>query len=167
MIQALGIVIVLMGLALGLIGKLYTDKIEEVGTLNTKYEEQRGKTKKALAQIEGLELQHDAQVEKFEVLQDWKGAEDVRYQKQIRRLQERQKTSDAAAKKYPERYGRIATFNIRRWMRDVCRSGGGSRDDCKIEVPKSRKAKSSAADKPDTEHDDGLEGRSGEAGGNP
>ena len=134
-------------------GWLYTEKLEEFGKLEARYETQRGKTKMAIAQLEGVKAVHLEQIEKFGVLQDWKGAEDVRYQKQIRRLQEKQRTSDDAARKHPERYGRIATFNIRRWMRDVCRSGGGSPGTCKIKIPKPRKAKSSAAGERNAEHD--------------
>jgi len=153
--------------ALGVLGKLYTAKLEEFGRLEATYEVQRGETKKALAIADGLRLQHVAQVEKFKVLQDWKGAEDVRYRKQIRRLEERRDTSVEAAAKFPERFSRIATYNLRRGMRDVCRAGGGSPADCKIEIPKSPASKPGPADQSDTGNNAGVGGAAAGGAGQP
>jgi len=149
MTKYLLIAIFFLSIALAGVGKLYLWKVEELGALEVQYERQRGETQKAIAQINGLKATHLEQIAKFDLLQEWKGSEDVRYQKEIRKLHEQKQTSDEAAQNYPKRFGRIATFNFRRGLRDVCRAGGGSAADCKIEIPKSTKANSTATVQPD------------------
>ena len=74
-----------------------------------------------------------------EVLGEERRKDNVRHQKDLARIAEQRSTAEAAARKYPERYGAIATFRLRRSMRDVCRSGGGNPADCKINPVRSGK----------------------------
>lgn len=156
--KALGITLVMLGIAFSIVTKLYIDKVEEFGKLEVSYEVQRGETEKALAQIEGLKLQHTAQLEKFDLIQTERKKDEVRYAKDIKRINKMRSTSEAAALKEPERFGVIATYRLRRSLRGICSDSGGSRDDCKIEIPKSTKTKSSPALKSNTNNNDGIVG---------
>lgn len=152
------IAIAVLSLALGGVTKLYLWKVEELGALEVQYEHQRGETAKAIAQIEGLKATHLEQIAKFDLLQEWKGQDNARYQKDLRRLQDQRKTTQEAAQKYPKRFGRIATFNLRRSLREFCRAGGGSATDCKIEIPKPAAPVSTVSNKSDDQDARGIGG---------
>ena len=150
------ITIVLLGLALAGVGKLYLWKVEELGALNVQYEQQRGETAKAIAQYNGAVAAHEIQIEKYNLLTAERLADDTQYRKEIARIQALADSTQRAALKEPERFGRIATFNLRRSMRAVCRSGGGSASICKIDIPKSAPSNPSNTVQPDNQDDDGL-----------
>ena len=75
------------------------------------------------------------------------GELDVRYQQEIRRIERTRAASEKAILAAPERAGPVLTFRLRRGMRDVCRSGGGSEADCKTEPVRPGKAGAGAADR--------------------
>jgi len=161
MTKYLTIAVVILTLLLVGAGKLYLMKVEEFGALEKQFEFQRGETKKAIAQIEGLKKEHAAQIEKFTLLQGERRKDAIRYEKDLARISALRKSTERAALKEPERFGSVATFRLRRGLRDVCRSGGGTPAECKILVPKSRKARAGGSPEPDAQDDD----RVGEGGG--
>ena len=148
MTQYLAIALFMVTAALGIVGKLYTDKVEEFGALEVSYAQQQGEVEKAKVEIENLKVIHSVQIEKFDLLQTERLKDEVRYQQDIRRINKLRSSSAAAALKEPERFSRIATFNLRRGMRDVCRRGGGSPSDCKIEIPEPADATPNPASEP-------------------
>ena len=86
-----------------------------------------------------------------EVLGEERRKDDVRHQKDLARIAGQRSTAEAAARNYPERYGAIATFRLRRSMRDVCRSGGGNKDDCFIKPVSPAKTSTNIAAEPESE----------------
>jgi hypothetical protein len=150
------IAIFFLTLALAGLGKLYLWKVEELGALNVQYEHQRGETAKAIAQYEGAVALHEMQIEKYTLLNEERQKDEIRYQRDVARITGLLESTQAAALKEPERFGRIATYNFRRGLRQVCRSGGGSRDDCAIDIPKPAATDSGSSVQPDTQDNDGV-----------
>ena len=163
------IAIVVLGALLASSVKLYLWKRDELTALEVKYVVQQKETEKANALVKSMEALHESQISRFTDLQKERTNDATRFQQEIRRINKARETSERAALQSPERFGRIATFNLLRGMRDVCRSGGGNPATCKIEIPKSPKANSSTADYPDIKDNDGVASRGregpGETGG--
>ncbi len=158
MIKVLAIVVAVLLAALAATGALLKNAYEDIGRVEALYDAQRDETKKAIAQTTALRVQHAVQIERYTVLQKDRADDVMRYQKDLRRVEALRKTTERAALKHPEKFGRVATIRFRRGLRDVCRSGGGSPADCKISVPKPSKAVAGPADESPPKDDDGVGG---------
>ena len=136
MIKIMGITIVVLLALLAGTGALLKNAYEDIGRVEALYDVQREETKRAVAQTTALKVQHAVQVERYTTLQKDRVDDSIRYQQDLRRVEALRKTTERAALKHPEKFGRVATIRFRRGLRDVCRAGGGSPADCKISVPK-------------------------------
>ena len=89
-----------------------------------------------------LRSQVAAEQKAIGLLDNERTKDNVRYQKDLARMAEQQIRANALAIKYPARYGRAVTNDLRRVMRSVCRSGGGDKNTCRIKGVFATKAKS-------------------------
>lgn len=128
--------------------------MEEHGKTQALLEVQGREVEKAKIQIDDLRGQHVVQLGKYSQLQVERENDTIRFNTQIRRIQAEKESSKRAALKEPSRYGRVSTYYLRRGMRQVCRSSGGTVDECKINIPKPTKAYSSPTVQSDPADDD-------------
>lgn len=156
--------ILLLGLALYGMTQLWLGARDDLAGLKVQYTAQQKETEKANQHIKDLNALHDLQRTRYADLEKERGKDAIRLQEEIRRINKVRETSEKAALKHPERFGNIATYNLRRGMRDVCRSGGGTPETCKIEIPKSSAPGSSASLQSDVENVDRV-GEADQGGG--
>jgi len=106
---------------------------------NAKLEEQikdaRAETAKANEVIGNLQITNAVNNLKLTHLEAERSEDRIRYETQISEIRSKLDSSARAALEEPERFGRIATYNNRRLMREVCRSSGGSEAACRIAIP--------------------------------
>jgi len=156
MTKYLFIGIAVLTLALGIVTRLYLWKVEEFGALEVQYEHQRQETVKAIALYDDALAQHKMQLDNYHMLNIERQNDEIQYKKELARIRGLLESTMAAALKEPKRFGRIATYNFRRSLRNVCRSGGGSADDCKIAIPKPTTPNTSDSVQPDNQDDDRM-----------
>jgi len=126
----LGLVVVV-----AILGWLLKQSYEANGALEIALTIQAAETEKAIAQIENLQTQHVLQIENYDLINKELQEDVVQHQQEVVRIRGLLESSQAAALREPERFGRIATFNLRRGLRGICRAGGGNKNDCEIEIP--------------------------------
>ena len=80
------------------------------------------------------ELRADVAAEQraLSVLNQERTKDEIRFQKEIAKINAQRTRAGNLARQHPERYGVAATYGLLRGMRDVCRRGGGTKADCKI-----------------------------------
>lgn len=120
------------GAALAGSGWYITELLEQRGALTQKINEANLETIRQKNITERLRIEVAKEQTALRGMSEGRTADNVRHQKEITRLNSRIESSRKAAVKFPERYGAIATFRLRRGMRDVCRSGKGGTGTCKI-----------------------------------
>lgn len=152
----IGVLVILLGLS----GWMLKDQIAENGELQVGLRVANQNTADQKAITAQLQADVEARDRALTTLDREREKDNVRYRKDLQRITNIRRSSDRAAAEHPERYGRIRTFTARRRMRDICRSGGGTAIDCKIDPVRSRKAKPSDPVQPDAGNGDG--GTSGE-----
>ena len=165
MIKVLTVAVAVLLAALAGTGALLKNAYEDTGRVEALYDAQREETKRAVAQTTVLRVQHAVQAERYTALQRDRADDSIRYQRDLRRVESLRKTTERAALKHPEKFGRVATIRFRRGLRDVCRAGGGSPAACKISVPKPPKAAAGPANQSAPQDDDGVAGGSTGRGG--
>lgn len=156
-IIGLVIALVIVGGAATVLGKLYVGAREDLAAQVILTEAANRETQKQIA--ENLQIRADFRTEQATTKDLLKqiGDIDVRHQKELRRIEKGRAAFEKAVTAAPERLGPVATALVRRGMRDICRSGGGSEDDCKTEPVRPGKARTGAAggDRADRDHADG------------
>ena len=138
----LGILLVVALAALAASGALLKSAWQDVAELEAKYAQQQAETQKAIKQISDLKLEHQQQIHAMDNQLKDRNREMVALRKQSNAIRSTSTTLQKALEKEPVRAGRATTYLYLRGMRDICRSGGGTAQDCKIKLPKSPKAKS-------------------------
>lgn len=124
---------------------LIEDKAELKAAL-TQANEETSKQKQLNAD---LRVEHAKQIAVAGTLAEEKEKDNATLQREIRRINERLASSKKAATLHPERYGAVATFRLRRSMRNICRSGEGSQTTCKIKAVRPAKTGAGPASEPD------------------
>ena len=137
----LGILLVVALAALAASGALLKSAWQDVAELEAKYAQQQAETQKAIKQISDLKLEHQQQIHAMDNQLKDRNREMAALRKQSNAIRSTSTTLQKALEKEPVRAGRATTYLYLRGMRDICRSGGGTAQDCKIKLPKSPKAK--------------------------
>lgn len=156
MTKYLLIAIGVLSLLLAISGTLLKEAWEENAKIERQLEYQAEETRKANKEIENLKVLHAEQITKQRMLAEENQRDAVELRQRLKAVQELRSTTGRAALEEPERFGRIATFRLRRGLRDVCRSSGGTQADCKIEIPKPSATTRGATAQPDTENSNGV-----------
>lgn len=126
-------------------GVVIKDAWEDNAQLEQRLIDQRRETEQANALITDLKVQNALHNQELSQLETARAQERIDHAKQIQKIRQQLESSTRAALEEPARFGRIATYNLRRLMRSVCRSGGGTADDCRIEIPEPVAAAAGAA----------------------
>ena len=156
------IIVAVLCAALAGSGALIKASWQKEAELQSSLTAQRKETERANATIQDLKVQSAFNNQRAERLAQERNKERADYAKQMQRLREKRDSSERAAVEHPARFGRIATFNLRRLMRGVCRAGGGSKEACHIDVPKPAQAPTGDAGKRDPQ---GVAGATAGGGG--
>jgi len=141
-------------------GHWYVAEKEAHATTRAALAEANAETKEQKRQNAEILEQSKAQIATAQMLIQEMRDRDVQHQTELRRIDRQRTTAQAAILAHPERFGRIATFDLRRSMRDVCRSGAGDAATCAIEPVRPAKALAGPAGEPDPDGDNpGDDGR--------
>ena len=159
MTKYLLIALFIAGLAIAGLTRVWLDARDDLAVKEVELAMQRSETEKAIAEIRNIKAQHIVQNQVAALHLDNQRIISDGYRKRVSDLQATAKTSKAAAIKDPERYGRIATYTDRRMYREVCRTSGGSKADCKISVPKSTKAPKRPPSAANVGNNDGVDNK--------
>ena len=139
----LGILLVIALSALAASGAMLKSAWQDVAEAEAKYAQQQAETQKAIKQITDMKIEHQKQIHAMDNQLKDNNRQMVELRKQSNAIRNTSNTLQKALEKEPVRAGRATTYLYLRGMRDICRSGGGTAQDCKIKLPKSPKAKSS------------------------
>jgi len=115
---------------------------EDLATSQEMVKEANRQTEEQKRQNVELKMKVAAEQEALKVLGDERRKDDIRYQKELAKINAERSRAEAHALKYPRRYSNAATFDLRRSMRSACRSGGGDKEACRIETVPPFKAES-------------------------
>jgi len=143
MTKILVITIIVLGGALTLATELWLSARDDLAKNQVKLDDANAETIKQKLQNTLLKLEAAKAIGQITVMAEERKNDAIRYQTELNRINSRLVSSKKAATEHPERYGAIATFRIRRGMRDICRSGEGSPDTCKIKSVRPAKASTS------------------------
>lgn len=137
----LGILLVVALAALAASGALLKSAWQDVAELEAKYAQQQAETQKAIKQISELKLEHQQQIHAMDNQLKDRNREMAALRKQSNAIRSTSTTLQKALEKEPVRAGLATTYLWARGLREICRHGGGTAQDCKIKLPKSPKAK--------------------------
>lgn len=152
-IIVLGILLLVAIGAATLAGHLYRAELIAHQATKDALAEQKAEVKEQKLQNAELQAQAKAQNETAQLLIQEMRDRDAQHQADLRRINAQRASAQAAILAHPERFGAIATFDLRRSMRDVCRSGAGDAATCHIEPVRPAKAGPGPTDQPDPDGD--------------
>ena len=143
----LGILLAISLAALAGSGMLLKTAWQDVAEANQLYVAQQNETKKAIAEINAVRFEHMQQINSMQINLKEQNRMIVDLRKQSNAIRETSSSLQKSLAKKPHRTGRVASYLLARGMREICRSGGGTKTDCKIVLPKSPKTKPGSATK--------------------
>ena len=143
----LGILLAISLAALAGSGMLLKTAWQDVAEANQLYAAQQNETKKAIAEINAVRFEHMQQINSMQNNLKEQNRMIVDLRKQSNAIRETSSSLQKSLAKKPHRTGRVASYLLARGMREICRSGGGTKTDCKIVLPKSPKTKPGSATK--------------------
>lgn len=149
MIKILGITCAGLLVLLAVAGWQIKGLFQENGKLELAVEFQVAETLKQVTLTTQFRLDVAREQAALGILLDERRKDGIRYERDLVRIAEQRKSSARAAAKFPDRFGAIATFGLRRGMREACRASGGTKQACAIEAVRSRKAKPGNSGEPD------------------
>ena len=143
----LGILLAISLAALAGSGMLLKTAWQDVAEAKQLYAAQQNETKKAIAEINAVRFEHMQQINSMQNNLKEQNRMIVDLRKQSNAIRETSSSLQKSLAKKPVRTGRVASYLLARGMREICRSGGGTKADCKIVLPKSTKTKPGSATK--------------------
>ena len=143
----LGILLVIALSALAASGAMLKSAWQDVAEAEAKYAQQQAETQKAIKQITDMKIEHQKQIHAMDNQLKDNNRQMVELRKQSNAIRETSSSLQKSLAKKPHRTGRVASYLLARGMREICRSGGGTKTDCKIVLPKSPKTKPGSATK--------------------
>ncbi|MCK5600422.1 hypothetical protein KAR91_01030 [Candidatus Pacearchaeota archaeon] len=110
-----------------------TELIEQKATVEASLKTANKNTQDQININTELKTQVAAEQRALQVLGQERTNDEIKYQRDLAKINSQRSRAEAIAIENPIRYGVAASYDLRRSMRDVCRRGGGTKDDCKIE----------------------------------
>jgi len=160
MIYALMIAVALAAFA----GNGWLNAQEKIGQLNTAFQAQKIEVQKAKEVNDKLVKDFQAKTLALHKMQLDRRADNAKFNFELSALRSKIESTQSAAEKYPDRYGRLATNIINRELRRACVASGGKPGyDCRSTRIKNPKA--GHPDKPKTKRNENT--RAAKAGSTP